>query len=190
MPGKLFVALWPDDAARAALLTTLDECHHTHPEVRWQPPERWHLTLAFLGQAEAATATRRIARTLPQRAFAGAGPIRLTGAGAFGPVLWAGVEHGPWLTELASELQQALHVPDRRFRAHVTVGRIRGPDPRARARLVLADLPEHAGPWWTPLEVTLVDSVTGPNPLYHVLERWPLEPLPDPGPPVEPSGTT
>ena len=161
-----------------------------HPEVRWQPPERWHLTLAFLGQAEAATATRRIDRAMPQLASAGAGPIRLTSAGSFGPVIWVGVEHGPWLTEQALALQRALHVADRRFRAHVTVGRIRGPDAPARTRSALAGFPEHAGPWWTPQEVTLVDSVTGPKPAYHVLERWPLEPAPGPGPPIEPSETT
>lgn len=203
MPSRLFVALWPDESARTALSATVKGLHPAHPEVRWQPPERWHLTLAFLGQAQAATAIRRITRALPQPApdsarptqpaepdSATAGPIRLTGAGTFGPVLWVGVEHGPWLTRLARDLQNALHVSDRRFRAHVTVGRVRGADAPARARSVLADFPDHEGPWWTPQEVTLVESMTGPTPAYRVLERWPLTPAIGPGPAPAPSATT
>ena len=101
-------------------------------------------------------------------------PIHLAGAGAFGPVVWVGVEHGAWLADLARGLQHRLHVADRRFRAHVTVGRLRGDGGAARAREVVPLLSSHVGPPWTPGAITLVESVTGPAPEYHVLQGWPL----------------
>ena len=103
-------------------------------------------------------------------------PIRLARAGAFGPVVWVGVEHGAWLADLAGRLQRTLRVADRRFRAHVTVGRVRGPEGAARAREVVPLLLPHAGPAWTPSEFTLVESTTGPAPEYRVIDRWPLNP--------------
>ncbi len=45
---KLFFALWPDDAARQALLRL-----QTPVRGRLIPPERLHLTMAFLGQQPA-----------------------------------------------------------------------------------------------------------------------------------------
>ena len=178
--ARLFVAVWPDDAAHVALADTVERARLAAPEVRWQPPERWHITLAFLGPADPGRAAARISTAERPGGTPAAEPIRLHGAGAFGPVVWAGVEHGAWLADLARGLQQTLRVADRRFRAHVTVGRLRGEGGAARAREVVALLASHVGPPWTPGELTLVESVTGPTPKYHILERWPLSP-PSPG---------
>jgi 2'-5' RNA ligase len=173
---RLFVAVWPDDAARAALADTVERARQAAPEVRWQPPERWHITLAFLGVADPGRAAARISKAAQQGDAPAAEPIRLGSAGAFGPVVWVGVEHGDWFGDLARRLQHTLHVADRRFRAHVTVGRLRGEGGPARAREVVPLLASHVGPSWTPGEITLVESVTGPAPEYHILERWPLSP--------------
>jgi len=171
--ARLFVAIWPDAEVRDALAATVDQARTAAPDVRWQPPERWHITLAFLGQADPAQAAGRIATHVAGGLPAPA-PIRLTGAGAFGPVIWVGVEHGPWLAALAAGLQTAVRVPDRRFRAHVTVGRVRGAGGPARAREVVSLLRPHVGPAWTPGEITLVESTTGPAPEYGIRGRWPL----------------
>jgi 2'-5' RNA ligase len=173
---RLFVAIWPSDAARESLARTVDRARQAAPDVRWQPPERWHITLAFLGPADPARAAARIDSQARADRWPGAEPIRLRGSGAFGPVIWVGVDHGPWLAELARELQSSLHAADRRFRAHVTVGRARGAAGPARAREVVPSLAAHDGPAWTPGDITLVESVTGPAPEYHVLERWRLRP--------------
>lgn len=173
--ARLFVAIWPDEAAREAVASTVAAARTAAHDVRWQPPGRWHVTLAFLGQADPEQAFRRIAgHSLPAPE-----PIRLAHSGAFGPVIWVGVEHGRWLAEMAGGLQRQLHVADRRFRAHLTVGRVRGAGGPARAREVAALLAPHIGPTWTPSQVTLVESTTGPAPEYRIRGHWPLEP---PGP--------
>lgn len=181
MTGRLFVAIWPDPAAIGALRVTATRAQPGHPELRWQPEERWHLTLAFVDQADPEWATARLDRVLTgdrSRRIPGAEPIRLAGAGTFGPIVWVGVESGPWLAELAGVTQRALKVADRRFRAHVTVGRARGRPTEATrvAREAARSLVDHDGPPWLPGEVTLVESTTGPQPAYEVLARWPLRP--------------
>jgi 2'-5' RNA ligase len=171
---RLFVAIWPDSAARQALVPTVDAARRAAPDARWQPPERWHITLAFLGPADPGKAGARIDALARADRLPCAEPLALRSSGTFGPVIWVGVEHGPWLATLAHDLQQSLHVADRRFRAHMTVGRIRGADGVARAHDAAASLVAHRGPAWIPAEITLVESVTGPTPQYNVLSRWPL----------------
>ncbi len=191
MTSRLFVAIWPDDAARAELIRIVGRAREAAPDVRWQPPERWHITLAFLGQSDPEKASTRIATQLSGGSYSPE-PIRVADPGAFGPVVWLGIDHGPWLTQLAGELQRTLRVADRRFRAHLTVGRVRGADGPARARSVASLLALGATPAlapraapllapraaieWTPGEITLVESMTGPTPSYRVLNAWPLHP--------------
>jgi 2'-5' RNA ligase len=236
MTDRLFVAIWPDPASLAVLRGAVAQARSAFPDLRWQPEERWHLTLAFLGEADERRARDRLDRLMtgrttgraagpgttpgpphapgtgygpdaahdsrapqagpapeaPQAGSAGhaapagrpvhhravpaAHPLHLAGAGAFGPIVWVGVEHGPWLTQLAETVQRTLRVADRRFRAHVTVGRARGrPGPaKARAREVVPALGTVRGPAWTPDWLTLVRSRTGPEPEYSILERWAL----------------
>jgi 2'-5' RNA ligase len=176
MPERLFVALWPDAAARTALAESLGHVRAGLPEIRWQPPERWHLTLAFLGLVDRSRAEQRLAGIDPPRAEA----ISLRGAGCFGPTVWMGVAHGPWLGDLAGTLQRALRTADRRFRAHLTVGRARGPHAPARARQARAALVDHEGPPWLPGAITLVASANGPRPRYTVMASWPLASAPAP----------
>lgn len=44
---RLFVAVWPDEPARAALESLP---RPTVGGVRWTTPDQWHVTLAFLGE--------------------------------------------------------------------------------------------------------------------------------------------
>ena len=168
---RLFVALWPSEDAVERVDADLDPLRPRHPELRWQPPERWHLTLAFLGERDLERTERTLDRVLTDPRVAE--PIRTRGAGHFGPTLWLGVQHEGWLTGLARDVQRGLHVTDR-FRAHVTVARGRGPAGRAIVKAAADTLADHSGPSWIPYEVTLVASVTGPQPRYTVQRSWPL----------------
>jgi 2'-5' RNA ligase len=173
MDERLFVAIWPDAGARAALRGDLAAAQAAHPALRWQPEERWHVTLAFLGDADTGAAARRL-EALARHGLPEAEPVRTIGAGVFGSVLWVGLDHGPWLRDLAGRVQDTLHVEDRRFRAHVTVARGRGADGSTLARAAAPTLADHLGPHWLPAEVTLVASRGGPDPAYHVRHAWPL----------------
>ena len=174
MNVRLFAAVWPDQAAREALAAQLDDIREDATGVHWQPPHRWHITLAFLGPGDPDVAAARISAAGRRHASPLAGPLRLSGSGTFGPIVWVGVEHGPWLAELADRLQRAMRTPDRRFRAHVTVGRVRGHAALPNARATAALMSGHSGPTWTPSEMTLVASTTGPKPEYRIVDRWSL----------------
>ena len=165
---RLFVALWPGREAVGHLTDALADRRPTDTALRWQSPERWHVTLAFLGQADPDRARNRLAGlTLPA-----AGPLRLTGAGTFGPVLWIDVEHGRWLPDLGRAVRRAVHADDNRNRPHLTVARARGPGAPAHARRAAEALADYRGPGWTPDGVTLVRSHTGPSPRYEVIGSW------------------
>ena len=174
MGVRLFAAVWPDQAAREALAAQLDDIREDTTGVHWQPPHRWHITLAFLGPGDPDITAGRISAAVRRNPAPVAGPLQLRGSGTFGPIVWVGVEHGPWLSEVAGQLQRAMHTPDRRFRAHVTVGRVRGSSAIPHARAAAALFGGHAGPAWIPSELTLVASTTGPHPEYRIVDQWSL----------------
>ena len=140
---------------------------------RWpSAPERWHLTLAFLGEVDDAAPPPGPL----EPACAGTGPLALSLAGAWtfgrgGPV-WVGVAGDTGrLAELAGRVAAAcrgagVDVERRPYRPHLTVGRRGHPDP--------APLTAYAGPAWTADEVELVRSHLGRTVEHQVLERFSL----------------
>jgi 2'-5' RNA ligase len=160
---RLFVSLRPPPEAVAHLRAELPQ---------WpSPPERWHLTLAFLGDVahpqpvDDALATALEGAPAPE--------LELASSGTFGGrTVWVGI-HGDLdgLHELARRVSSAVRgagVPleRRRFRPHLTVGRAGRPDP--------ARLSGYRGPAWTAREVELVRSELGRTATHTVLGRYPL----------------
>ncbi|GAB4467708.1 MAG: RNA 2',3'-cyclic phosphodiesterase [Burkholderiaceae bacterium] len=123
---RCFVALWPDDATRERLAAVAREQQRRFPRARAMAAENLHLTLAFIGECEAARAAHVAAAldALPFESFT----WTLDAVGAFdrARVLWAA---GPDCVPLAALAQQVrslldrLRVPyDRKpFVAHVTL---------------------------------------------------------------------
>ena len=152
-------------------------------EPRWIPPERWHLTLLFLGTVPADRVPLLVTAAAPVVAAAPAVTLRLAGGGRFGSprrpqVLWVGLDGDVRpLTELAqglADVARALDLPveDRPFRAHLTVGRWR---PRQPADGALPDrLTGYRGPAWPVTEVRLLESHLGPKPAYETVAAWPV----------------
>lgn len=180
---RLFLAVTPPPAARTHLDRTLAPVRGVAGEPRWLPPERWHLTVLFLGRTPEALLAPLVG-AVPD-VVGGAPPLRLrlAGAGRFGPrrrpqVCWIGVAGDvPALTVLAGRLAGAarslrLPVEDRPFRAHLTVGRWRPGQPAD------GDLPQrlagYRGPDWPVREVQLLESHLGPRPRYEQVAAWPL----------------
>lgn len=170
---RAFVAVVPPPASLAPLV---DAAAPLAGSLRatWVPPERLHVTLAFLGEVAdpepyGAALADAVAGTAP---FS----LRVAGGGAFprprrARVLWAGVEgEVDALVSLARvarrtarqcriDVERAPYVP------HVTVARIRARD--VDATDAVAALDTVSGEPWTVAEVVLMRSVLGPTPSYE-----------------------
>jgi 2'-5' RNA ligase len=117
-----------------------------HARVSWTTEGRMHLTLAFIGEVDAAGATR-VAQALEEPCAEPAFEVRYAGMGAFPPrgaprVLWVGVERGrEHLRQLEREVQARLRaagvaLEDRPYHPHLTLGRMREPAGLRTASLV------------------------------------------------------
>ena len=162
MAERLFVAVAVPAEVRARLDEALAELREAWPALRWTRPEGWHLTLAFVGDAEGDRAQAVSDAAAEAAAETGPFEVALTGAlGTFGQrVLWAGVASGEGLPTLAGRTRAALSargidVDERPFSAHLTLARARG-----RGRL-----PRASGDWqgptsrWRVTEVAVMRSV-------------------------------
>jgi 2'-5' RNA ligase len=161
---RTFVAVRPPADAIAHLRAVLP---------RWpSAPERWHLTLAFLGELarplELEDDLCEVCAAVPPLS------LQLAGSGTFGrngPV-WVGVRGAVLdLAALAGDVAHAcrargIDVERRPYRPHLTVGRRGRPSPRA--------LSSYEGPAWQASEVELVISRLGPSVEHEVVGRYPL----------------
>jgi 2'-5' RNA ligase len=146
-------------------------------------PERWHLTLLFLGAVPDARVPQLVTGAAPAVAAAPPMRLRLAGGGRFGSrrrpqVAWAGLDGDvAALSELAVRLARVarslrLEVEERPFRPHLTLGRWR---PGRPADGDLTDrLADYRGPDWPVDVVRLYESHLGPAPSYDVLGEWPV----------------
>ena len=192
---RLFVAVFPPPRAVSHLKSAIDQTHLGQAaaagrHVRLDPPELWHVTLAFLGEV-AEERVPEVEAVLGGVASAWAQdnatrpPLALAGGGRFGSgpstVLWAGL-HGDSasLRDLAGRASTALshaglmEMDHRPYRPHLTLARC---GDRLSAEEIAADLTElrmYAGPKWTVDELVLVSSVAGPPRRYDRLATWDL----------------
>ncbi|MGY1747426.1 RNA 2',3'-cyclic phosphodiesterase [Blastococcus sp. SYSU D00695] len=180
-PLRLFVAVTPSDEALAHLAAAVEPLRAAAGAPAWTAPDRWHLTLLFLGAVPPATVAPLCERVAGVVAACPPMTLRLAGGGRFGSVrrpqvLWAGLAGDVVpLGELAARLGRAaralrLAVEDRPFHPHLTLGRWR---PGRPADAALADrLAGYAGPRWPVAEVTLVRSTLGPRPRHDRVAGW------------------
>lgn len=137
MTQRLFVAVVPPPAVRAALDEFLEPRRVAGPELRWMLPEAWHLTCAFMGDVPDDALDDLGAALVDVAARMAPFGITVAGAGAFpnpdaARVLWLGVAEGAdELGRLAVRCRNAaagcgIEVDGGRFRAHVTVARANG----------------------------------------------------------------
>ena len=133
---RLFVALDIPESVRAALIELSAALSKTCRNARWVRLEGAHITLKFIGEVpdERADAIRSALAEI--RGFA---PVELHFAGlGFFPnakrpkVLWAGIETGPELAQLAAAVEARVTMlgverEDRDFRPHITLARFESP---------------------------------------------------------------
>ena len=188
---RLFVGITPSAEALAHAAGALDRrigraapdgphrIASAAPDMRWVPEERWHVTLAFLGEVDpdripvlGARLDEVAAAHRPLEA------MRLAGAGTFHGVLWLGVwhteRHSP-ADRLARAVQREMRaagvpVERRPWRAHLTIARWRPSAERdAAARRAAESLADYAGPAFDVHDIRLVHSITGPTPIHTEL---------------------
>lgn len=178
---RLFVALALPDDVRAEVAARVESLHRTaSPGLRWAAPERWHLTLCFLGEV-AEDRVGRVTDSIARKVARHHAPdLRLEGAGRFGRrVLWVGVAGDvASLRSLAAAVgggarRAGVAVEDRPYRPHLTVARADGRPDLAPLAEVLADVRTRT---WTATEVELVRSRLGPRPAHEPIAAWPLAP--------------
>ena len=165
---RVFFALWPDDATRAAISRA------TRDAVRLSggrpiAKERLHVTIAFLGELTAAGLD--VARGVPPIPV---GPFELTfdavGIWPESKILWLAPSTVPdALSQLEERLwtelvERGFRAEERVYRPHVTLAR--------RARPIEASVEPVV---FSVADLALVESFPdGRNVHYEVLERWPL----------------
>lgn len=126
---RLFVAIdLPEEVKRGVAGIT-----GNLPGARWVPDNQLHLTLRFIGEADAALfqAIKTVLTGVRGASFS----LALTGVGHFPPskyprVLWVGMEQSGPLLELQHKVESALAAagiaPEgRRFSPHITLARLK-----------------------------------------------------------------
>lgn len=186
---RLFVAAELDDAVKqraAAIAATLRDAADAdgRRSVSWVAPANLHFTLQFIGEADPPTARRVVDQLAPPFDLS-AFDLTIAGAGCFPPsgpprVVWLGVaDGGVPLAALAREVNRrldAIGLPreDRPFRAHLTIGRVKGPT-GARLRAALAAARDAEAGRCTVSRVTLFESHLSPRgSTYSVVATSPL----------------
>jgi 2'-5' RNA ligase len=178
---RTFVAVVPPPAVLAPLLRAAEPMRGSF-RASWVPPERLHLTLAFLGEVSEETATRVADGLRAAAADRAAFALRLRGGGAFprprrARVVWAGVDGDlDALSALARATRHAaraagVDVERTPYVPHVTVARLRAPGDATAAVAAFGAVTSEE---WTVTEVVLMRSVLGPKPSYEPLARLPL----------------
>jgi 2'-5' RNA ligase len=186
---RLFVAIVPPPAAVAELDERTAPLRPDWPGLRWTGREAWHVTLAFLGEVQEQVLPElgvRLERAARRHL---AQDIAVRGAGAFpgaarARVVWAGLQadEAPLSALAASVAAGARRAgapsPDegRRYRAHITLARLREP---ADVRPLTGELADLTGSRWAAGHIHLIRShpggpEPGSRPRYEDLGRWPL----------------
>lgn len=172
---RCFVAIDMPPAARAALAGVQDALRRAGADVRWVGPETLHLTLRFLGDVDAPTASALGADLAAAAAARGPLPLALEGAGLFPTVVWAGCRGD--LAPLAAAVDaiatsRGLPPDGKPFVAHVTIGRVKSARNLERLRAALPSGPIAA---FEAREMVLMRSTLRPQgPVYEPLGAFPF----------------
>lgn len=179
---RLFVGIPLPDEVRAELAAVVAQLRRGGEELRWSAPDSWHITLQFLGSANAeqlACLKDRLGElhSVPV-------PVRVGALGAFerAGVVFVDVEVGAELLALqqsivAATLQCGFEPEERPFHPHITLARARG---RKRFRAVPAPRSWREKPpkfsAFAAKEFLLYESFTEPaGSRYEVRARFPLQ---------------
>lgn len=187
---RLFLAFELPEEVRARIGERVGPLRATLPTASWVPPDRLHLTLAFLGEVEEERLAVLDAAVAPVFAGRPRLAMRLDGAGTFPPrrparVAWIGVaaQPGGELEMLEGHARQALArapgvleqpLEDRPYHAHVTVARPRRPWNQGAVDAFRSACDGLAGEWEAGRAVLLESHLGGRGARYEMRREYPL----------------
>ena len=165
--SRLFVCLWPPEE----VVSVLEELHRKDQVgARFVPPENWHVTLRFFGNADPNVVAAALDTTRLDTTTVDLGPAVDVGNGRILFVPARGADD--LAASVASSTRGLGDEPVRpRFLGHVTLARMkkRANMPRALGELVNAS--------WSPSDIALVESNLRPDgPRYDTLQTWSIPP--------------
>ncbi|MDR2988711.1 MAG: RNA 2',3'-cyclic phosphodiesterase [Nocardiopsaceae bacterium] len=184
---RLFVALTPPPGALAELDAVVAPFRPDWPGLRWASVDRWHVTLAFLGQVDESRVDglrERLERAAGRHhalrlrvgrggAFPSARRARVLCAHIAGEAAALDGLRALAATVAAGARRAGAPPPDegRRYRPHLTLARCRQP---SDVKSLVDSLSGFSGEIWDATEVELILSKTGPQPSYQTIGNWPL----------------
>ncbi len=179
---RLFVAVEMNESIAEAMRDTIDELRARvtrrapRARVTWSAPDRIHITVRFIGEADDAR-TQAIRSALGPSIEAPVFDLTVEGIGAFPPkgpprVFWAGLTDGRnGLLEVERVVSQRLKalVPaeDRPYAPHLTLARVKEPAGLSRAAL-FEGLTSHRFGRLHVDAITLFESRLSPKGATHV----------------------
>lgn len=182
---RLFVAIGFPQALGLQINEQVQRWQKVWPFQKWVHPADYHLTLKFLGDTPPARLSPL--KQVLNEAVKGIKPfsLRLGGLGYFGEarrprILWLGVEGElEQLRQLHHRVETYLvemgyPVEKRNFRPHLTLARnYKG---KNRFEFNQSGWQERfkGEPSWQVEELILFQSLLGQNPMYRIMERFPL----------------
>lgn len=192
---RLFLAFELPAELRACIGERVAQLRSALPAASWVPPERMHLTLAFLGEVAESRLAALDDALRPIFARAPRLRLRLGGAGAFPPgrparVAWIGIEgraagegaaaNGGVLAAIEGEARRALAavlddpIEERPYHAHVTLARPRRPWGRGAVAAFLAACADLAGEWEAQRAVLMESRLGRDGARYSLCQEYPL----------------
>lgn len=184
---RLFLAISLPRETIGAIDQAIAPLREAAPALRWIPPEKWHLTVRFIGdQPVERVGTIRDAIDAAAARHVEA-PLAIGGIGAFpnfrrARVVWIGVAPDPRLEMLHHDVERAcvalgMEHEGRAFRPHITLGRVApGTDESTLRALARAARGVRFAEVVHVESVDLVASELAPDgPRYRLLHSSPLD---------------
>jgi 2'-5' RNA ligase len=183
---RLFVAVNIPEAVRDKVAEMQSELKKAPCDVKWVDPDKFHLTLKFIGEVEDKDILSISESVACSVSGFGKFKVKVSGSGAFPrnekpKVIWVGISEGKTeLERLASNIGSGLEKlgykkEERPFSAHLTLGRVRSFKNIAALSEKLAALENADAGSFTVESVDLMQSLLcAEGPEYIVLRNFSL----------------
>lgn len=187
MKKRLFVAIRCDQGIEKEILPIMKKlkinADQHELDIRWTPPENFHVTLLFLGETSVENIPAleaKIREVCEQHAPLS---LKISGLGAFpddfsSRVIWLGVQNSRALRGLQQDLHTAIFKQEGAgYEPHLTLGRLRNPH---KTRDLLSPFVRKSIGKVNVTEVVLYESLLKqPFPIYRPLVSFPLSAEPE-----------